>query len=141
MNNPLKSITINGELKRLELSSKICFNYCSLNQGIWEIAISDLSYSSIVPLPKNLIIQISSNLVNGYAFSETNSLIFKNITMQTFEILESQIQGVIYFSPRWYTINNLNENIAIYLKPWPTNNVIIPNDFKLACTILLKRLV
>lgn len=142
MNNPLKSITIEGNLFNQELNFKICQDYFQLQNGIWEIAISSISISLIEELKKDYIIQISCNCVQGHKISK-GQLKKYHVELQQFKISKDLKKNVVNFNPPiWYIVNNsIGDYFTIYFKEWPmpvekkiTKNILV------AANVLFRRI-
>lgn len=143
MNNPLKSILLNGALSRGEIDYKICPEYFQLQSGIWETAIHSVSIKHV--LTKDYIFNISSNLVLGDKY-EFGKLIRFNVILNQFKINKDIKTEVIYNkNPTWFLVNNsASEHFSIFFNEWPTN----PNPKRdhlqntiIGVTVLFRRLV
>lgn len=82
---------------------------------------------------------LSTNFVTGVDYSPLGTLRLQNIIIYNFKLEEHL--NLIYLPPRWFTINSPSEYIHIFLKRWPSiSNILIPQNFQISFTILLKRI-
>lgn len=138
--NPLKTIVIEGKFKDLHLRQKLCYNYCNLNSGIWEIAIADISFHCDTHLIEKIICSLSCNLVIGTQFSPKGILTTENIKLLNFQIDVNDLCGITYVPLRWFTVNNNSEYLSIFIKRWPNlTNILISDSLILSVTILMKK--
>lgn len=142
MNNPLKSIIVEGDLILQEIHFKICPDYFQLQNGIWEIAFSNLSVSLMDTLTKDYIIQMSCNCVQGHKISDRQLKKYP-VELQQFKVSKDLSKNVINFNPPlWYVVNNsIGDYLTIYFKEWPTQvDRQITKHILVAVNVLFRRI-
>lgn len=143
MNNPLKSILIEGTLTSGEIMHKLCPDYFQIQAGIWEVAIHSVSIEQA--LDKDYIFNISSDLVLKDEY-KLGKLQRSKVILNQFKINKDVQKEVIYnINPLWFLINNGNcEHFTIFFKEWPTNLNTKPKDLMPAIvgiTMLFRRVI
>jgi len=144
MNNPLKSINIVGDIpKTLELSYKLCPDYFNINDGVWEVALSDIAFSFKSHALRETVYEISSNLVQGYCYPEKKTLSKNNVVLGRFEIAPDSLKLLQYFgSAKWFVVNNQPSEVKLFFKEWPADKSFIANpNFKVSVNLLLRRVL
>ena len=144
MSNPLKSINIVGTLpKEKELSYKLCPDYFNLNEGVWEIALSDIAFNFSGHAFRESVYEISSNLVQGYYYPKQQSLSKFNVVLGRFDLDPHNLKLLQNFgSNRWFVVNHQPSEIILYFKEWPNDKPFIADpNFKVSVNLLLRRLL
>lgn len=141
MNNPLKSIVIEGLIEQDDLKHHLCSDYFQLHSGLWEIAINSVAFTTLAPNNKDFIFQISSNLVQGDKFNKGKLTRF-NVVLQQFKIGKDIQKDIVVFpTPLWFLINQSpSDHFSIFLSEWPTNKKL-PNKILVAVNILFRRVI
>lgn len=118
MNNPLKSLLIEGTLGSREIYYKLCSEYLQIQTGIWQIAI--YSVSIFHSLDEDYIFNISSDLVIGHKY-QTGKLKRFEVVLNQFKINKNIHKEIILnTNPSWFIINNVScEHLTIYFDEWP----------------------
>lgn len=143
MNNPLKSIVIEGDLGLGEIQYKLCPDYLNVHQGIWEIAVYNIATTQIGVLDKDYIFQISCNFVQGHMFNK-GQLSKVNVTLCQFMCEKNTPKFVeINNPPLWFVVNNsTSDYLSLTIKEWPRPVIKIKSKRVIvAVTILLRRLM
>jgi hypothetical protein len=140
MNNPLKSIVLEGTVQQPELVHRLCSDYFQLQSGIWEIAINSVSLSHFVS--EDYIFTISTNLVQGDRIVQGHLKRF-NVSLYQFKLSKDIQKEVIRTLPLWFIINNISsEYFYIFIQEWPKPvNPKRPKDIHLAVNVLFRRLL
>lgn len=142
MNNPLKVLVLSGTLTDIQFEQKLTFNYCDINKGNWEISVGEISFLLKTVLPQKLIIELSSNFVNGYVYTKIGKLCLLNVPLIKVEIPKDQLSGVIYLPQRWFQINSKCDIVYLFSKFWPTISInkLILKDSIINISLFLRRI-
>lgn len=142
MTFPLKTLQLSGKLMDFQIRQRICFNYCNLNSGTWELAIADFSFHTDTTLIEKILCNLSCNVVVGTQYSSSGVLTSETIKLLRFQINDNEQCGLTFFPIRWFTINNVNEYFILFLEQWPLQNtkILIPKTCLITFTILLRKI-
>ena len=141
MNNPLKSLLIEGTLGSRDVNFKISSEYLQLQTGIWQIAIP--SVAVFHSLTEDYIFNISSDLVIGHKYQVGKLKRFEVILNQIKISKDIHKEVIVNKNPTWFIINNAScEHISIYFDEWPnTPTPEVLNDVLIAVTVNFQRLM
>jgi len=142
MNNPLKSILIRGDCSSTDIKYQLCQDYCQIQYGTWEIAIADVYFCTLKPIASNVIFELSTNMVQGHAFSVTRRLSKQNIVLSS--VLFSHEQKETIQTPhflKWFVVNNVpSDYVSVYLNQWPSKTITDTGKVILTVNVLLRRI-
>lgn len=140
MNNPLKSILVEGSAEQIELNHRICTDYFCLQLGIWEIAINSVLLNHTVD--RDYIFTISTNLVQGHQYI-LGKLKLVNTNLYQFKVSKDVQYEVINTTPLWFIINNASsEHFTLFLNEWPKPvNKKRPKNIVLGINTLFRRII
>jgi len=147
MNNPLKSITIRGDLSNKNIKYMLCPDYLQLQFGTWEISISDVLFycpttEEPIRLQNSIFLELSSNVVQGHSFSLSRRLCKENIILTTVLFDNEKKLSIIKPNVRWFIVNNTpSDYLVIFINQWPKRTVIESGKVLLSVNILFRRIV
>ena len=144
MNNPLKSITVVGDITHIkELSYKLCPDYFDINSGVWEVALSDIALSFTGSgVLFDSVYEVSSNLVQGFYYPEKKTLTKNNVILGRFQVFSDRLKLLANFgSPKWFVVNNQPSEIKLFFKRWPEKKSLSEPGFQVSVNLLLRRVL
>lgn len=143
MSNPLKIINFEGTVpKELELSYRLCPDYFNINEGVWEIALSDIAFTFQSHAFRESVYEISSNLVQGFYYPPQNSLSKFNVVLGRFELDPNNPKLLQNFGgTKWFVVNNQPSEIKLYFNEWPKTGFIANPNFKVSVHLMLRRVL
>jgi hypothetical protein len=140
--NPTKTILVEGNLKDGAISVNICKDYINVYTGTWNVAVKDLSFISIREAKH--FFNITTNLVCGQFKNKDNRLEELEVPIQRFYLeLQPNKQKFIKCDLIWFTVNRPSEQIFLNFKLWPTPEpatAISSIDVKVYLTLLFNRM-
>ena len=140
--NPTKTILLEGNLKDGAISVTLCKDYIDIYTGTWNIALKDVS--CITVSESKYFFNITSNLIFGQIKNKDNRLEEIEVPIQRFYLeVAANKQKFVKFDLLWVTVNRPNERITLKFNLWPvpTPQIAISDiDVKVYLTLLFNRM-
>ncbi len=140
--NPTKTILLEGNLKDGTISVTLCKDYIDIFTGTWNIALKDLSCVTVSE--SKYFFNITSNLIFGQIKNKDNRLEEIEVPIQRFYLeAAANKQKFVKFDLLWVTVNRPNERITLKFNLWPvpTPQIDISDiDVKVYLTLLFNRM-
>jgi hypothetical protein len=121
----LKNFTIKSALLQGPIKKKLVYQLCpstEFSEGVWNLSIASVSYSTNNPDDKKDIFSISCNVVKSQKLSSSNEIENYNQPLNTF-LIETKKKQTIYFNAHWFRINAISNELKFTIKN-ETNSTI-----------------
>lgn len=136
---PIKSILVNGNVKKLNGELKVKIPFEEIRQGLWQLCILNVAYEASEKV--NLISSISTNYITDVRYNQSDIIetyspslaliLLKNTSTTEFKAVQQ-------FEKNWFFVNNLSEQLILNFQN-VKNNQKVTNDINLYVTVLLQR--
>lgn len=115
----LQHFSVKSVLLKATLKKPLSYNLyppTEFSDGIWNVAIVSLSYSSNQEIQVKDVFSISCNFVKGQKISTTNEIESYNQPFTTFLFEGTVLVKTIYFETRWFHMNALSNELKFLCK-------------------------
>jgi hypothetical protein len=112
--HPIKSVLVKGKIKE-----KIVYQLCpstEFSNGVWNLSLVSISYSTNTTDNVKDIFTISCNVVKNQKFSETNEIENYDQPLNSFLLDSSLKKNTIYFGTQWFHINAISNELKFSIK-------------------------
>jgi hypothetical protein len=125
----IKSVLIKGKIK-----DKLVYDLCpstEFSEGIWNLCLVSLSYSTNINENIKDIFSISCNVAKSQKFTATKEIETYNQPLNSFLLDSSLKKNTIYFNTQWFHINALSNQVKFCIKNETTEEILFESTIYL----------
>jgi hypothetical protein len=133
----IKSVLIQGKIKE-KLVYKL-YPSNEFSEGVWNLCLVSISYSTDTNDNVKDIFSISCNVVKNQRFSESNEIEIYDQPLNSFLLDTSLKKNTIYFGTQWFHINAISNEIKFCLKNETSQEILF--NAKIFAQVIFQRII